>query len=336
MNITSTGFLAILVDEGRKAVRHQGFTEAGAMDKHSFYLANTLVGNSISAPAIEILIGRFEAILTCDLLVSVTGADCDIFVNDERFASNTPIFAAYGSKLLIVHKGKGARSYLAFSASINTSQFANSQTTCLSENNGGLEGNGNALSVSSKLDLRPKIKTSEINRRICVFNQHSKEILPLITSSQVHPKQHYSLEFISAYQSSLFTHLDFVRFCNQVYTVSSDSNRMGVRLHAKPLNTRHIDFGLLSEGMTLGAIQIMPNGLPTIMMQERQTIGGYPKIGCLTPRSISKMGQCLPENSVEFKQTDLYSARQEFLMHNRALKVLASVLKGNEKCLKST
>ena len=330
MRIKSNGLLSIIVDQGRKGVRHQGFTEAGAMDQRSYHLANVLVGNHPSDPAIEILMGRFEATFSKPLLVCITGAESIIKLNDSTQTLNTPFVIPANGHLSIEQTGLGARSYLAVSALFNTPTFLNSQTTCLSEQNGGLNGNGQGLLAGEQIDVTPKKNIKEIDSFISNYQQNKESIGSFVSSLKITPKQHQSLDFIDAYQSSLFTHLDLARFCHQSYQVTSDSNRMGIRLSARSLDTAHIDFNLFSEGITLGAIQIMPNGQPTILMQERQTIGGYPKIGCLTPQSISKLAQCLPENTIEFTQTDLYSARQEYLLQHQALKALQSLLQGND------
>ncbi|MFP3458633.1 hypothetical protein R0J89_20500, partial [Psychrobacter sp. SIMBA_152] len=79
---------------------------------------------------------------------------------------------------------------------------------------------------------------------------------------------------------------------NQPWTVDQRADRMGIRLTGKALNSRL--GGIVSEGIPLGAVQIPPDGQPIILMNDRQTIGGYPRLGALTPMACARLAQCLP------------------------------------------
>lgn len=329
MKINAAGLSSIIVDNFRSKVRHLGFTQAGPMDQRSFALANTLVGNDEGQAAFEILMGRFEAVFDKTILICVSGAHCQVELDGELVSANKPFLVHSGSTLSIQLTGLGARAYLAISARILSESFLGSQTTCLSESNGGVGGDGKALASQSSLSLILDKSVKEFEHILDQYDVNSELISALLSTVATKPSKHYLLSFIDAYQANNFSHLDFARLCNQTYEVSKDSNRMGVRLLGKALDTEQLNFKLFSEGIALGAIQIMPDGLPTVMMQERQTIGGYPKIACLTPSSISMLGQCLPGNTVEFKQTDLYSARSEYLLHYRKLRTIALLLQGN-------
>ena len=111
---------------------------------------------------------------------------------------------------------------------------------------------------------------------------------------------------ISGYQSAHFPALQQRRFFGSEFEVSDRADRMGYRLNG-PVIKCDIE-GILSEGICQGAIQIPADGQPIVLMNDRQTIGGYPKIGSALSLDLHQLGQLTPGAGVQFERIDLQEA----------------------------
>ena len=111
---------------------------------------------------------------------------------------------------------------------------------------------------------------------------------------------------VLGYQQAAFDHIQQWRFFNSDYSVTERSDRMGFRLEGE---TIHCDLvGMLSEGICHGAIQIPADGQPIVLMNDRQTIGGYPKIGSVIPSDTARLAQLLPGSRVSFEAVSIEQA----------------------------
>ncbi len=125
------------------------------------------------------------------------------------------------------------------------------------------------------------------------------------------------LELILGAQASGFTGQSLFDAFNQPWTVDVRSDRMGLRLTGEPL--QYGGPGLISEGIPLGAVQVPPDGQPIILLNDRQTIGGYPRLGALSPLAVARLAQCLPGETVMLWPQVAYAAQQR---QQRCLAVL--------------
>ncbi|TVP92028.1 MAG: hypothetical protein EA348_02830 [Pseudomonadaceae bacterium] len=98
---------------------------------------------------------------------------------------------------------------------------------------------------------------------------------------------------------------------NQTWQVDQRADRMGVRLQGPRLDYQGP--GLISSGIPLGAVQVPPDGQPIVLLQDRQTIGGYPRIGALTPLAVARLAQCAPGQSLRLYTIGQEAARQQTL-----------------------
>ncbi|PCK08306.1 MAG: allophanate hydrolase, partial [Alteromonadaceae bacterium] len=107
-----------------------------------------------------------------------------------------------------------------------------------------------------------------------------------------------TLQLIPAYQYEQFSEQAINTLLTQKYTISPMSNRMGYRLQGEPIT--FCEEALLSEGIAYGSVQIPPNGQPIVLLKDRQTIGGYPKLGCISQQDCFKLGQRRPGQEITF------------------------------------
>lgn len=111
------------------------------------------------------------------------------------------------------------------------------------------------------------------------------------------------LRVIESYQYQAFSPSAMESFYRSEFIVTPNSDRMGYRLQGETISPP--DQAILSEGIALGAIQVPPNGQPIILLNDRQTIGGYPKLGCVARIDLPRLAQAKPGHSVRFVAGDL-------------------------------
>jgi antagonist of KipI len=121
-----------------------------------------------------------------------------------------------------------------------------------------------------------------------------------------------TLEVILGPQGAYFTEESTAMFMSHEYTISPTSDRMGYRLEG-PALSRRVETELLSEGMTMGAVQVPSSGQPIVMMADAPTTGGYPKIGTVISADLPLLAQCAPGRSkVCFRRTTVARAQKKY------------------------
>ncbi|MBR9870449.1 MAG: biotin-dependent carboxyltransferase [Gammaproteobacteria bacterium] len=294
--VTKPGFFTLLQDAGRRGVMHMGLTSGGAMDRHAWAWANRLLGNRYGTPALEITFGGAAFTSGLNTQIVVTGAEVQLTVNGKPKPLWTTIRVNAGDSVSLSAPRAGVRSYLAVRGGfiVNT-DLGNSCATVFREGTGGLHSNGQPLGQGDLIpcsDATPPVA----NRKI---------------PSQWIPDYHepLTLNVISCAQVDRFSEAVFETFFDNIYTLSPQADRMGARLTGPALEVA--DRTLISEGTSLGAIQVPADGQPIILLNDRQTIGGYPKLGAVTPRSLDALAQRPPGTQLRFREIPLPEAQQE-------------------------
>ena len=307
MKIISTGLNARFTDLGRVGHQHIGYTQTGAVDTNSHILANAILGVKKNQPTIEVLLGGFKAIATENVVVAITGAQSRIEIDGKTKPLNQAFTWQKGQILCVEAPKVGARNYISTSTPFVTKPFLSSVCAVSREKTGGLNSDGKSLQAGDVLRYS-NFKTE--NFKPPVLNSLDIKRLATPISNE------YTLKLVLGYQHVLFDHKMKARFFHQIFTVSQETSSMGMRLNGDAIG--QVSVNLYSEGIANGAVQITPDGLPIIMLAERQTIGGYPKIGCIINNDLAKLGQCRPGTTIRFETCDLFTARQLYLLtHSR-------------------
>ncbi|MEN8304621.1 MAG: biotin-dependent carboxyltransferase family protein, partial [Campylobacterota bacterium] len=228
--------------------------------------------------ALEILLSGLKLQATASTTIAVCGADLDFQIN----GISKPIWQTHHIKqndILSFHKRRsGMRAYLAVKGGFNVKKYEESYSTTLKENK------GKKLEVGDTLSFTPSQSTQT--------TRVPKMYIPNYPT-------HLTLRIILSYQHSYFTEEQKKKFFNSNYTLTPDMNRMGYKLQGDPMIPSK--GGIISEGITFGAVQIPPDGQPIVLLKERQTIGGYPKIGSLLPSDCFVLAQMAIGSTVSFE-----------------------------------
>ena len=269
--VTRAGFVTTVQDLGRTGFRASGVSLGGALDLHALRVANLLVGNEPDAAGLEITMGTVRLDLEDDRIVTWCGGSFEVRVSDVEVAAGRAAFVRRGETVSIT--AKAGRAWLTISGGIDVPVVLGSRSTDLRSGFGGLEGR--ALRDGDRLDigaltprstaLIKKLETTRVSS-ISAPNEWSHTTL-----------RHPFLRIIAGADRDRFDEASLEMLVLAPFTVTADSDRMGVRLEGAEL-TRSMHEDLLSEAVAPGAIQVPPSGQPIILLGDCQTIGGYPKI----------------------------------------------------------
>ncbi len=299
LEIIEVNGVATIQDSGRIGWRKFGVPASGAMDALASRAANALVGNPTNHVTVEIGLGviAFRALQDCVVAVTGAGFELSVYIWDFRMWSSYYVRAGWTVRLNKLESGMWA--YLAIAGGVQTPLVLGSASTNLRARFGGLDGR--------QLQIGDVIRSGAPSR---LLDELAARTLP----EEVRPRysDHPTLDVVAGPQEKYFTDGSIEAFFSSEYTVSPTSDRMGYRLEGIPLMHRNKS-ELISEGMTMGAIQVPSNGQPIVMMADSPTTGGYPKIGAVASADLPLLAQCVPGKSkIRFRETTVAKAQKKY------------------------
>ncbi len=296
LEVLEPGPLTLVEDLGRPGNAHLGVTSSGALDRAALRLANRLVGNDEKVAGLEVLFGGFSARFSADGWFAVTGAWGAITLDDAPVDPNIATAAGAGAVLRIGSATRGVRFYLSV--------------------RGGVEAD--AVLGSRSSDLLSSLGPAPVaaGDRLPLGEEPARPI-PLLDFIAVEPPGD-SVVTVRAHagpRSNWFTHDAVDAFFERLWSVSAASNRIGTRLEpvrgaahvaGRPpeppiVLERRIDGELPSEPMVAGAVQVSPDGSPTVLLADHPVTGGYPVIAVVADRSLDVFAQLRPGQRVQFR-----------------------------------
>ena len=287
--VRQPGLLCLLHDRGRYGAHNLGLTTGGPLDSLAFDWANRMLGNDANATCIEISFGGLVLEAGLDTSFVITGAQAPCKLNDEPIEQWCTHDIDKGSKLEIGFTSAGTRCYLAVSGGFDIMPSFGSTSTVVREKIGGISGD--------KLQAGDQLPCSGARlAKHCFLDQADRPVYADFAELRVVP----------GYQQAAFSPLQQWRFFSSEYRLSERCDRMGFRLEGETVHSDMV--GMLSEGICHGAIQIPADGQPIVLMNDRQTIGGYPKIGAVIAVDTAKLSQLSPGSRVHFEAISLEQA----------------------------
>jgi len=282
--VTAPGLNATIQDLGRPGYQSVGVTVGGALDPIMLRLANWLAGNGagegalemrFSGPAFEVRGG------SAHLALAGEGADIEML---PPYEGRHPAYRSFalqaGQRFRVVLKG-GGPCYLAVEGGFEISAVLGSVSTLAACGFGGFHGR--ALLMGDVLPLR---RSAPANGSFALRapNFAQPEFIRVILGPQ---QGHFTADGLNT-------------FLGESFTISHLSDRMGLRLEG-PLVRHAKSFDLISDGNPHGAIQVPGSGKPIILMADRGTTGGYPKIATVISADLAPLGRLPPGEKLRFK-----------------------------------
>lgn len=303
MTVISPGLLTTVQDGGRKGYQASGFSVSGCMDMEAYQDANLLVNNPLEEAVLEMQYMGGSFSFDCDTFIALTGADMRARLNGSSIVPCRAYRIHTGDVLTCNTAVEGRFSYLAVAGGFKIPVVLGSKSTNLKCGIGGL--NGRAIAAGDSIELVRETKS--------LLNEYLKEL----------PRPHYGeqveLRAVAGPQEDKFSENGIKAFYGGPYTVSAESDRMGYRLLGAEIESiSGVD--IISDGIALGSIQVTPKGMPMVLLADRQTTGGYAKIGTVISTDISKLAQCMPGARVSFKRITVEEAHALFIRSRKQQK----------------
>jgi antagonist of KipI len=307
--VTRAGFLTSVQDPGRTGFRQFGVSTSGALDSFALRVANLLVGNDEGAAGLEITLGGLQLRFEDERIVAWCGGEFDVQIGSRALPAGHVAHLQAGDELKFGRAQIGCRCWLAISGGIDVPVVLGSRSTDLRASFGGLEGR--ALRDGEVVLLGPPPGSSPpATGEISSWTAPHDWVSPA--------SRHPSLRFVRAVDWSRFDDVTIQRFTNHEFSVSPDSDRMGVRLDGSELK-REDETDLISEAVAPGTIQVPPSGKPILLLGDCQTIGGYPKLAHVITVDLGIAAQLRAGDGVRFSEVSLQDAHRLLVERERDL-----------------
>lgn len=314
IRVLTGGLQTTVQDLGRPSHQHQGIPGGGAMDRMAMRVGNLLVGNDANAAALETTLIGPSLLFTEETLIALTGADLEAAVGTNAIPLWHPALLPAGTTLHFGRALRGCRAYIAVAGGIDVPAVFGSRSTYLRAEFGGFEGRalhaGDQLAVGQPSGLSERIAAS-LRGGVRV---HTATVARWSAGASIRTpiSDEVVVRLIRGAHTDLLTDASLAALVRARFRVSASSDRMGYRLDGEPLMLR-VPTELLSEGVAFGTVQLPPGGSPIVLMADRQTTGGYPRIGEVASVDLGLVAQLKPGDQLGFHFISLEEAQQLYL-----------------------
>jgi len=303
--------LTTIQDLGRYGYQKFGIPVSGVMDEVSARLANYLVGNHDNAPLIEFVLKGPTIRFRSSAVFAVAG-DVEVKLNGVPIEPWQSHWAKRGDVLEIGTLKSGVYGYVAFAGGILCDKILGSCSTYLRAKL------GRALKQGDKLKLGYAILTGKEGKVL------PEPLIPRYSNES-------EIRVILGPQLEHFTEKGIETFLSSTYEVTPNSDRMGYRLEGPEIEHSEKGADIITDAIPLGAIQVPANGKPIIMLADRQTTGGYAKIGVVARVDVPKVAQTRAGGKLRFKAIDVEEAQQLLERREKTLKAVEKLLKNKAR-----
>ena len=304
--VENGGILTTVQDEGRFGYQAFGVSTSGAMDNHSFHIANILVGNDMGEGALEMTFIGPTLKFTSDNIVAVTSGDLTPMLDGNEFPMYRAVLVKEGQTLSFAGARNGCRGYIAFAGGLDIPIVMGSKSTLLRNHLGGVKGR--------KLEKGDEI--GFVSAKTILPNMEARKV-----PASVYPKKEIVLRVVLGPQDDEFTEAGVKSFFWNSGVITNEFDRMGCRIEREPIE--HVgDGNINTDGISVGSIQVPTNGKPIIMLSDRQSTGGYAKIGTVISVDLAKIAQAQPGQKVRFVNVSLDLAQDLYIRELESIKAL--------------
>ena len=292
IEVQAPGLLTTVQDLGREGFGPLGVSLSGAADAISLRLGNRLTGNAEGAAGLEMTLLGGTFLFPDGAVAALTGSDFGATLDGRAVELWRAFETKPGQVLRLGPTRSGARCYLCVRGGIEVRRFLGSASTHILSGLGGHEGRA--------------LKKGDVLRIGEASGAARKRRLSARALKELNPRR--VLRATDGPQSDWFSEAAQKIFYDSSYRVAEESNRMGIRLDGAAIPTASSG-EMISEGVSLGAIQVPEGGQPIILFVEQQTTGGYPKIANVISADLHSLGQLRPRDEIRFERVDLDAAR---------------------------
>ena len=289
--IDSAGPGVTLQDGGRHGYLRYGITAAGPMDPLMHATANRAAGNPLDATAIEVSAGGI-AVSAVDgpIGLALVSTGFRVALDGEALPPAVSLALEPGRSLSVRAGGGGAWAYLAVCGRFDVAPVLGATATHTRSGLGGLEGRG--LAAGDRLGVADARAGSDAPQRLLApwLDREAKTIRVVLGPQDDH-----------------FEAAQIAAFLAGPWTMSPRGDRMACFLDGTPL--KHAKgHDIVSDGVAMGAIQVPGDGLPIVLMADRQSTGGYPKIATVIGPDLGRLAQAQGGTALAFRSVTIAEA----------------------------
>ena len=328
-DVVRAGLLTSVQDLGRFGMQHFGVPVSGAMDAYALRVANRLVGNEDNAAALEATLAGPVLKFADDTLLALCGGDLGAVIDDKPVPMHRPVWVASGRQLAFGRCVSGCRAYLAFAGGIDVMPVLGSRSTYVRAALGGLKGRAlksgdhinfvaTNVSVCSGLRDSPAFMRDGFAAPRWSVQVHSERLA-------VYPQR---IRFVAGRHWELLSPATRNTFLTESFRVGAASDRMGYRLEGARLDSGE-GGAIASEAVAFGTIQLPPDGNPIVLMADRQTIGGYPRVGEVASADLALLAQLKPGDTLRFERIALADAQKLACAQAMAMRQIGASIAAN-------
>jgi biotin-dependent carboxylase-like uncharacterized protein len=313
IEVHAPGLLTTVQDLGREGFGPLGVSPSGAADPVALRIGNRLVGNAEGAAGLEMTLHGGTFSFPMGAVLALTRSDFDSTLDGVPVEPWTSVLADLCQTLRVGPTQAGARCYLCVHGGIAVQDFLGSASTHILSGLGGHEGRalrkGDVLTIGlGKGGLPPWLPVG--------VSRHRKRTVAAKALQWLMPRK--VLRVTPGPQREWFPEAAQKIFYESPYRVAEESNRMGIRLEGAPIPAPS-GGEMISEGVSLGAIQVPESGKPIILFVEQQTTGGYPKIANVISADLPSVGQLRPRDEIRFELVNFETARSLLIEHEKLM-----------------
>ncbi len=300
LTVVRPGMLTTVQDLGRWGSQDRGVPVAGPMDAYSHRLANWLAGNDERAAALEMTLMGPELEADADVICVVAGAQFDVTVNGVVTDASRPFTVPEGGRVRFGARRSGARATLAVRGGFAVPEIFGSRATSVISRIGPYGG-------------RP-LMTGDV---LPVGDHFTDMPVPAGRALEL-PSGGARVRILRGPHDRMFTPAAFFALFDSRFIVTPQANRMGYRLEGPSL-AHAGDADILSDATPIGSLQVPASGQPILLMADRQTTGGYPKIATVITADLPLAGQLAPGDWIAFTECTPSEAIDALRHQNAAL-----------------
>lgn len=296
--VQKAGLYTTIQDIGRVGKQKSGFHVSGVMDRTSYYLANLLLDNGNDVACLEFSIIGPTVKFTTDAVIAITGGYFKPKLNGHEVRMYCAICVHAGDILEFSFSSDGVWGYLSVAGGFDVPLALGSRSTDIASKLGGFDG-------------RKLVDNDEIGfcKHISYLPNFERRTLPVPKFASDLTELHV----VMGPQEDYFSKAGIDTFLNTRYTVTDKCDRMGYRLGGNEIEHNEKGADIISDGIAYGAIQVPSEGLPIVMLSDRQTTGGYTKIATVASVDIPKLVQCRPQSQIKFTAVSVDVAQYMYL-----------------------
>ena len=312
IQVIKPGALSTIQDLGRVGYQRFGVVVGGVMDQWSHRLANLMVRNVEQEATLEITLLGPSLRFRQTALIAICGADLSPRIGGHALPVGRPLLVRSGSQIDFGRRVSGTRAYLAVHGGFAVAPVMHSKSTYVRGAFGGLDGRalrkGDEIGIggSNGQACFPQLA------RALFESDHPFATLPDALLAPVSNEAPQSVRVIAGQQWQAFTEEARAQFLAAEFRIGVQSDRMGYRLEGPQLALQ-APLEMISEAVCFGTIQVPPDGNPIILMADRQSTGGYPKIASVASVDLPLLAQMMPHQTVRFALVTLDQAQQLYL-----------------------